>query len=469
MANFVKKAPIYPRYPSKSLPNARPSSLFSPFYRGLMWGILLSGTAAISAAIGAAVTLFSPLSASLVPVIQQAEISWKKSSSLPGIPYNLSRPVNILVLGVDRVLDAPRGSLEAFGGRSDTILLLRFDPDGDRAVRLLSIPRDSRVLLPQKGYHKINDANVLGGPTLAARVVSQTLNDVPIDRYLRVTTDAFKDLVDWVGGVEVYVPYPMTYQDKTQNLKINLEAGWQTLDGEQAEQFARYRQDSYGDIGRVQRQQVLLKALQKKLYSPTLLARLPQAMHLIGQHLDTNLTVEEMLALANFGRSLQRKDVQMVMLPGRFSQAEEFDALSYWVIAEQGRDRVMQDYFDVLPPQPTSANPYPGRVRIAIQNASDDPHLPNRLVEYLAAQNYHNVYLIGEAPQLLRETEIVVQQGDLTAAEGLQSTLGLGRVEASSTGDLESDLTLRLGFDAKQLIVGDDFLKTTDDSVRPSL
>jgi len=124
-------------------------------------------------------------------------------------------------------------------------------------------------------------------------VVSNTLGDVTVDRYVRVTTDAFKELVDLVGGVEVYVPERMYHKDVTQKLEIDLQEGWQNLNGDQAEQFARFRNQQYGDIGRVQRQQILLKALQQKIFSPTILPSLPKAVQVLQQYIDTNLSVEE--------------------------------------------------------------------------------------------------------------------------------------------------------------------------------
>ncbi|MDJ0729803.1 MAG: LCP family protein [Crocosphaera sp.] len=449
------------------------NKVFRPLFRGIFWGMTFGCTAVLSATVGATITLLSPLSETILPLTQTIPNPWttttEPSSSQTTSPvadnsllqYRLSRPVNLLVLGIDRVLDTPPGSLEGFGGRSDTILLLRFDP-ADNSVKMLSVPRDSRVNIPGVGYTKINDANIHGGPGLAARVLSKTLNDVPIDRYIRVTTDAFTELVDLVGGVEVFVPHAMQYEDKTQNLNIDLEPGRQILNGEQAEHFARFRKDSYGDIGRVQRQQILLKSLRQSLTSPTIIPRIPQAIGLLEKHIDTNLTWEEMLALVNFGRQLKRDQVQMVMLPGRFSQEEEFDNRSYWVMSQRGRDQVMQQYFSITPQWQSSRHRSPNRVRIALQNATDDPGLANQVREYLAQQNIHNVYTIADAPQLLRETEIVVQQGDFEAANYLQTTLGMGRVEASSTGDLDSQLTLRIGLDAKDLVRVDSFLKTSE-------
>lgn len=450
-----EKAQISPKPPRKKA--------VSPFYKGLLWGATFSITAAVSAIIGASVALVSPLSVKLPPVLQKVGLFLSNTGNNQSvdslIPYRLSRPVNILVMGMDRVPDAKKGTIDVFRGRSDTMLLLRLDPR-DNSVRMLSIPRDSRVEIPKVGYSKVNDANVHGGPALAARVVSKTLNNVPIDRYVRVTTDAFVELVDLVGGVEVFVPTTMSYKDVTQKLEINLQAGWQTLNGDQAEQFARFRSDQYGDIGRVQRQQILLKALEKRLYSPAMIHRIPQAIQILQQYIDTNLSFEEMLALANFGQELKRENLKMVMLPGRFSREGEYDEKSYWIIYPRSRDRVMQDYFEVASTvTSTTENKSLNRVKIAIENASDEPGLANRVAQYLQQQDFNYVYVTKDAPQMLRETEIVVQKGDLTAAENLQKVLGLGRVEASSTGDLDSELTLRIGLDAKQLLTSDSFVK----------
>ena len=416
----------------------------SPFIRWAIWGSAFMLTAMVSATLGAALALFTPLSPFIAPLSQG--LGGKEELWGRGFQYKIARPVNILVMGIDRVPEAQKNSSEVFAGRSDTMLLLRLDPT-DQSVRMLSIPRDTQVEIPGVGIAKINDANVEGGAALAARVVTRTLNDVPVDRYVRVTTDAFRELVDLVGGIEVFVPYPMKYEDVTQNLKIDLEAGWQTLNGEQAEQFARFRKDKNGDIGRVQRQQALLKALRQRLVSPTVLPRLPDMIRVMQQYVDTNLSLEELLAIAGFSLKLQQDDFKMVLLPGRFSDPKEFIG-SYWLIDATRRDRVMREYFRQNPAwtalEPNSSS---RSVRIAIQNATDNPQLSYRVAEYLAEKNFRNVYIVRSWPDRLQQTQIIVQQGDLETAATLKKVLGTGRVEASSTGDLESDLTIRVGED----------------------
>lgn len=401
----------------------------------------LTIAASVSATIGLAAALLIPLPMGLVAKNKSASPDlWQV-----GLGYWVGRPVNILIMGIDRVPEATEGSKEIFAGRSDTMLLLRADPVTD-TVSLLSIPRDTQVEIPQVGVDKINDANVRGGATLAAQTVSANLNGVQIDRYVRVSTDAFKELVDLLGGVEVYVPKRMEYEDQTQKLKIDLQPGLQTLNGVQAEQFARFRNDDLGDIGRVQRQQTLLKALRKKLLHPTVIPRIPSLIKAMSKYVDTNLTKEEMLALVGTGRKLTEGDFKMVMLPGRFSIPGEYIA-SYWIMDPVGRDRVMKQYFGVEPLSLTEVDHQTSMSRIAIQNASHNPDAAYQMRQHLVSLGFDDVYISEDWAQPQEQTQVIAQRGDLTGAEDLQRSLGFGRVEATSTGDVESDITIRVGDD----------------------
>ncbi len=417
-----------------------------PVVRRLSLGLAFVFTTTVSAAVGAAIALLTPLAPPITPERGEQASLWQR-----GLQYQISRPVNILVMGVDRVPGISGNSPEIFAGRSDTMLLLHIDPT-DNSANMLSVPRDTQVEIPGIGITKINQANASGGPALAARVVSRSLNNVPIDRYVRVSTDAFRELVDLLGGVDVFVPYNMSYTDETQKLKIDLVQGWQTLNGDQAEQFARFRQDEYGDIGRVQRQQALIKALRSRLTSPSVLPRLPKILRVMNKYIDTNLSLEEMLSLVSFGLNLEQNQFKMVLLPGRFSQPDEFIA-SYWVMDDRGRDRVMREYFSIdstglaLERTPTLASEDTSGLRIAIQNASGQPDIGDQVAQYLSNHGFPNVYVVQDWPDLQRQTQIIVQQGDLEGAAALKRAIGLGDIEATSTGDLESDLTIRIGAD----------------------
>lgn len=220
----------------------------------------------------------------------------------------------------------------------------------------------------------------MGWPKLAKEVVQTILNKVEINRYVRVSSGAFRELVNFLGGVEVYIPQPMSYQDKTQKLEINLAPGWQTINGEQADQFVRFRGDGYGDLGRVQRQQALMEAILVRLKDPTVLPRVPEIIRIMQKYIDTNLSFEEILTLVNFGLNLESQNFKMVMLPGR-SSSEEYSNSSYWLVDERGRDRVMYQYFRLDSTgytlksayEPSAYETLSKDLKIAIQNTSSNP------------------------------------------------------------------------------------------------
>jgi LCP family protein required for cell wall assembly len=348
-------------------------------------------------------------------------------------------------MGIDRTEDTEANSLESFQGRSDTILLVQFDPKTS-SISSLSIPRDTEVEIPGFGRGKINEANYWGGTELARKTVYNTLNQIPIHRYVRVSSGAFKELVDLLGGVDVLIPHPMSYIDNTQQLKIDLSPGWQTINGEQADQFARYRSDAYGDIGRIQRQQALIEAIQKRLQNPNILPRLPQIIRVMQKYIDTDLSFNEILSLVNFGLNLESQQFKMVTLPGRSSTAEETYS-SYWVIDEIGRDRILAEYFQQDLDTQLESESLPLDLKIAIQNASGNSLAAEKIADTLANQGYYNVYIVPDWPNKQRQTQIIVQRGNLSSAEALKNKLGWGEIEASSTGEIGSDFTLRIGSD----------------------
>lgn len=425
----------------------------SPFLKGFVWGGIFTLTATISGIIGATIALKSSLPVNITPILEQIETF--KENGLSGffLPH-LKQPINILVMGIDKVPNALPGSPDAFAGRSDTMLLVRFEPK-DNSLRILSIPRDSRVEMPNGGYDKVNGANARGGADFAMEVLNHNFNGVKIDRYVRVTTDVFKELVDLVGGVEVYVPTDMQYTDVTQKLKIDLKQGLQTLNGEQAEQFARFRKDNLGDIGRVQRQQILLKALQTKVKNPLIITRIPQIKDLLENSINTNLSYQEMLSLFGFARHLNKDNIKMIMLPGRFSTPNEY-SLSYWLISDRGKNKVMNEYFNVESSADDNLRYIwrsPNQIKIAIQNGTSNKDIGIAVVKYLEDHDFKNVYISNNFAPPTPKTQIVAQQGDLHAAEMLQRILEFGEIDISSTGDLDSDLTIQVGEDAQKLII----------------
>lgn len=417
-----------------------------------------TGVAMLSATAGAllAVSLSSTplLQSQLSP--EEAAIFGKGGSisrSSLRLP-ELTRSVNILVLGT-KVLtsDLEQQSSEenpgyhalvnSFDGLTDTMLLLRFDAE-TKKLRVLSIPRDTRTQVEGVGLVKINAANYHGGPALTAKAASDLLEGVGIDRYVRVNVQGVQKLVDALGGVTVYVPKDMKYQDDSQHLYINLKEGKQHLDGEKALQFLRFRKDQLGDVGRVQRQQLLMRALFEQALNPTTLARLPKILSVIQSYLDTNLTVEELVALVGFATQIERSDVQMLMVPGEFSGTGQHET-SYWLPDGDRIRQMMAQYFDQGYSDALEIDP--AYLRVAIQDSTGEPEAVQTLVNALQEAGYRNVWVADAWKEPLRVSRIVAQKGDNGSATAMRGFLGLGEVRVESTGNLNSDITIQLGRD----------------------
>lgn len=448
------------RSPQPQIPKRKPARRWLWLTMGLGGVAIASATAGAMLAVSLASTplLQSDLTAEEADVFDQGDrISTGMNFRLP----QLTRPVNILVLGL-KVLSSdienpPEESLDlgyhslvnSFEGLSDTMLLLRFNPETEQLV-MLSLPRDTRTYVDGLGETKLNAANAYGGPALAAESVSDLLGGVSVDRYVRINVQGVEKLIDALGGVTVYVPQDMKYTDESQHLYIDLKQGEQHLDGEQALQFLRFRYDEKGDIGRVQRQQSLIRAMQEQALSPATLTRLPQILSVVQSYVDTNLSVEELVALMGFAAQSDRSNVQMLMLPGDFSNFEDYYDASYWLPNFDQIDEVVSQYFGNGTTYSRDYELDPGYLRIAIQDSTEDPEAVDNLVDALYDAGYSNVYIDTDWSEPLSETRIIAQQGEVEGAEAIQQVLGLGEVRIESTGSLQSDVTIQLGSDWQQ-------------------
>ena len=218
-------------------------------------------------------------------------------------------PLTVLVLGVDR---RPLDSAEpqVVGSRSDTIMLVRVVP-GTGQVKLLSIPRDLLVEVEPGVEDRINAAYSYGGVEQARRVV-QAFTGIPIDRYAIVDFEGFSEIVDAVGGVEVVVEGELPP-------KHGIEEGMQTLSGEQALFYARWRGTAGGDLDRIEHQQQLVAALRSKALEWDTATRLPEIMNLMDENVETNLGFGEALSLGRIlighGRNAQMTSDQLEGTP----------------------------------------------------------------------------------------------------------------------------------------------------------
>ncbi|MBO5434795.1 LCP family protein [bacterium] len=249
------------------------------------------------------------------------------------LPFGNKRK-NILLLGVD---SNGQDSDPWDGTRTDTIILMNIDPK-TKSLNAISIPIDSKVYLPEDhGIQKINAAHAIGGVGMTIRTVEETLG-VKIDRYIMVHDSAVKEIVDAIGGIDIYVEKDMHYNDFSGKLFINLKKGKNRLNGKQVVGYLRFRHDAMGDIGRTQRQQWFLRGLMEEVKKPETLAKLPEIIAVANKYIKTNMTFYELTQYAGLAKHLDMDKVEVAMLPGAPNKK---GYISYWILDPEKTQEVV--------------------------------------------------------------------------------------------------------------------------------
>jgi polyisoprenyl-teichoic acid--peptidoglycan teichoic acid transferase len=368
------------------------------------------------------------------------------------IPYFLRlwpmpKNMNVLIMGTDATWDKAKHTLLKEIGRTDTMILVNLNTSSFKA-NMLSIPRDTVVEIPGYGWQKINSAFFLGGPELAMETVSKFLG-VPVNHYVVLNTKGLARLIDLMGGINIYVDKDMYYVDNWGGLKIDLKKGWQNLNGEQAHEFIRFRQDPLGDVSRVQRQQEFLQTLLKKLATPSMVAKAPWVMAIAIESVKTDLSLKDVIYSLNFARGLRKEDINMSIVPGNFAVGEQ--NASIWSPDLEALKDIVNKYFSKKLLAKLEQRHAPS-YSITLINNTDDFDATRQLMKLLYKQDYSIVNVPTIKKPGVDKTRIIAQKGDRTGGEKLGSILGIKDIFVSGTGDLTSDFTIIICNDWKDYI-----------------
>ena len=248
------------------------------------------------------------------PVLVSAATPEVRATAIEQPATKASQRLTVLVMGVDNRPDEPVG-------RTDSIMLLTIDPD-TRSAGIVSLARDLLVPIPGKAQNaKINMAHLYGetekypggGPALLGQTVANFLG-YPVDYWVRVNFDGFRQIIDQLGGINIDVPEPISdplYPDNNYGYDpLYIPAGHIHMDGTLALKYARTRHiDS--DYGRARRQQQVVLAVKDKLMQPgrltALLPRLPRLAITLAKSVQTNMPIDKAIA---FARQLNQADLQ---------------------------------------------------------------------------------------------------------------------------------------------------------------
>lgn len=277
----------------------------------------------------------SPLPEPRVQNSETGEIHDEAETELP-VPGSL-RPLTVLLVGVDIRPGEPSIS------NTDTLVVAQVNPQTGQ-IGLLSIPRDTQVELPMYGTGKINMAARVGSGLESTKKMAENLLGLKLDGYLLTDFAGFKKTIDTLGGITLTVEKDMYYiTGDAEDGIINLKQGTQRLNGDQALQYARFRQDALADISRTVRQQAVLKAAAQELLQLKTLPKLPVLIPQIVSSIKTDLDFKEMLALANVMVRFNKATVISQTLPGNFVTEE---GISYWKVNTQETKEVARNFFE---------------------------------------------------------------------------------------------------------------------------
>ncbi len=248
----------------------------------------------------------------------------------------LNERINVLLLGID---DGDSEAAESEPKRTDAVILLSFDPK-ENQVAVLSIPRDTQVVLPgHRDPDKINAAYAYGGAVMAKQTVANLLR-VPIHYYCLADWRGFIDVVNLIGGVDIYVDKDMYYEDPYADLVIDIKHGYQHMDGETAGKYVRFRKDELGDIGRVQRQQKFLKAAAEQMFSVQNVTKVSSLLATLDKYIQTDLNTVTMLKAANSFKLFGDDKVRVCMLYGTF---DDSSGISYWTTDRESVNKSLDE------------------------------------------------------------------------------------------------------------------------------
>jgi LCP family protein required for cell wall assembly len=351
------------------------------------------------------------------------------------------RYVNILILGVD----GRHGEAMQYATNSDTMMLASYDTTAE-IMNIISIPRDTKVAI-DTSIPKINSAFPSGGAEKAMKVVGN-LFDTKVDYYVKVNYSGFRAFIDKIGGVDVEITTDMHYEDESQDLYINFNAGetvW--LDGKRAEEFVRWRQnndgsgDGKGDMGRIERQHMFINKVINKLKSPAIVTKLKGIIDIIPKCIETNMSVDEIIDYAWDFATLGRENIKMLTLQGEYdyiytpSQGKD---ICYYLINKNKITDILnlfhsKDYIDKT------------HMRVEVDNCTDKKGLAADFGKFIRTEGYENIELLdGEKRE---ETKMVFYGVDEETIAILKQEFRIDNVEINPYKSEHYDVKVLLGKD----------------------
>jgi LCP family protein required for cell wall assembly len=411
------------------------------------------------------------------PVIRAAESTLEPTlTPEPPVPEEVEYPawdggsrINILFVGL-RGGDPTDGDCPFC---TDTLILLTLDP-ATKSAGMLSIPRDMWVNIPGFGYSRINTAWTLGrrsklpggGPNLTMKTVSHFIG-VPVDYYVQVDFDTFVDMIDLIGGVDIYSDETMVLDPASHGKdypKVKLTCcGMRHLNGRVALAYARCRHIEQGctdgDIGRARRQQKVIFGIRDRVldpeYFPDLLSKAPELYRTFSAGIRTNLPLRDAVKLAVLVRDIPHENITNAVIDTSmvgFGNVILGGQNASVIKPLPDKIRLLRDeiFTSGGPVSPLADDPlrslvWADRARIRLLNATTTPQLETRTRIYLSQKGM----VVAETGEIRPQsrTVVVLYSPKLYTLKFLANIFGIDRStqilirpDPSETVDVEVQL-----------------------------
>ena len=345
---------------------------------------------------------------------------------------------------------------------ADTIMLCSYDPKTQKAS-LLSIPRDTYVGKNKEkatASLKIN-AVYRNGENINGMVKSiEDITGVEINNYIIIDTDALVQVVDAIGGVEFDVPIDMKYDDTTQDLHIDLKAGYQKLNGQQAEWLVRFRHNNDGtsypfeygdnDIGRMRTQREFISATLKQTLKPSNIFNITKIAQIAFDNIKTNMEFETVKDYIPYAVNFNTENLKTGTLPGT---PEKCNGVWIYTVNKKQTEELVQELFideevgNENTDAPQDGNTQEKQLKIELLNGTGKDINLSKVTEMLKEKGY-NVVKIGNTKNTTK-TQIINRTNQKTEeTKKLKTILQVG-VTSQKINNSKVDYTIILGKDYK--------------------
>jgi polyisoprenyl-teichoic acid--peptidoglycan teichoic acid transferase len=391
------------------------------------------------------------------------------SVGLGAAAWSDPRRVTILVMGVDQ----RQGEVGPFN--TDTLILVSVDPVR-RTAGVLSIPRDLWVTIPGFQSNRINTANRQGeaagypggGAALAVETIELNFG-IPVNYYIMVNFEVFTQVVTTLApsGLEVCPQGPIqddSYPDGSYGIiSVRFDAGCQRLDAERLLQYARTRHGN-SDFDRARRQQEVLDSFREEILNVggllSIAPRLPQLWADVSSNIQTNLTYDEILSLAQLAQDIPRSNIQFGVLDNLYVDLATTSAGDQVLIPRQsGINFLLQQIFNPqgdLDLSELRARAEAENADIVVFNNTPTQGLAGQTRDWLVSRGV-SVANVGNVAQPTNGVTLIRDYtGRIWTARYLAALLGLppDRVQPGADGATTADVMVVVGSDIGDVLAG---------------